>query len=73
MVTPNRLVPESLAEGFRTAQAKLLPHSEFVAAFERSGYRSEMIRAREVADSKQLVSTLFRRTDAYGLDQSRLH
>lgn len=71
-VTPNRRVPDSLVEGFRTAQPKLLPHAEFVAAFERSGYTPETTRARDVADSKQLVSTVFRKADAYEFDRSRL-
>jgi hypothetical protein len=58
-VTPGRCVPESIAAAVRFAHPTLISHTELQHAFEQRGYRSEVTRARDVADGKRLVSTLF--------------
>ncbi len=58
-VTPGRQIPASMAAAVQIAQPKLVPHDELVRAFAARGYRCALTRAREVADGKRLVSTLF--------------
>jgi hypothetical protein len=58
-VTPGRRVPASIAAAFQIAQPELVPHKELLSAFEAGGYRCASTCAREVADGKRLVSTLF--------------
>jgi len=58
-VTPGRRIPASVAAAFHIAQPELVPHRELLSAFEVRGYRCASTCAREVADGKRLVSTLF--------------
>jgi hypothetical protein len=58
-VTPGRRIPVSLAAAVQIAQPKLVPHDELLSAFEARGYRCARTFAREVADGKRLVSTLW--------------
>lgn len=62
-VTPGRCIPGSIASAVRIAHPRLISHSELLDAFEGQGYTSAVTRAREVADKKRLVSTLFIRPD----------
>jgi hypothetical protein len=58
-VTPGRRVPASIAAAVQMAQPQLVPHKELLGAFGARGYRCAITNAREVADGKRLVSTLF--------------
>jgi len=58
-VTPGRRVPPSIARAVETARVTLIPHDELLAAFEACDYKPRDTRAREVADGKRLVATLF--------------
>ena len=60
-VTPGRRIPGSIAAAIQIAQPQLVPHHELLSAFEASGYRAAVTRAREVADGKRLIATLFRK------------
>jgi hypothetical protein len=57
-VTPGRRIPASLA-ALQIAQPKLVPYDELLSAFETRGYRCARTYAREVADGKRLISTLW--------------
>jgi hypothetical protein len=58
-VTPGRRIPASIAAAVQMAQPELVPRKELLRAFEARGYRCAITNAREVADGKRLVSTLF--------------
>jgi hypothetical protein len=58
-VTPGRHVLASIAEAVQMAQPKLVPYKELLSAFEARGYRCTITDAREVADGKRLVASLF--------------
>jgi hypothetical protein len=58
-VTPGRRIPASMAAAVQIAQPKLVPHDELLSAFEARGYHCARTYAREVADGKRLISTLF--------------
>jgi hypothetical protein len=58
-VTPGRSIPVSIAAAVQIAQPKLVPHDQLLRAFEARGYGCVLTHAREVADGKRLVSTLF--------------
>jgi hypothetical protein len=48
-----------MAAAVQIAQPKLVPHDQLVSALEARGFRCALTCAREVADGKRLVSTLF--------------
>lgn len=62
-VTPGRRIPSSMAAAVRIAHPKLISHTELLHAFDHQGYKGTVARAREVADGKRLISTLFLRRD----------
>ncbi len=58
-VTPGRRIPASIAAAVQIAQPKFVPYDELLTAFEAKGYCRILMSARQVADQKCLVSTLF--------------
>lgn len=58
-VTPGRRIPASLAAAVQIAKPKLVPGDELLRAFAARGYSCARTHAREVADGKRLVATLF--------------
>jgi hypothetical protein len=58
-VTPGRPIPPSLAKAVEIAHATLVPQDELRAAFDAHSYHCKASYAREVADGKRLIATLF--------------
>ncbi|HZS54147.1 MAG TPA: class I SAM-dependent methyltransferase [Bryobacteraceae bacterium] len=57
-ITPGRRIPPSMAAAAKIAQPKLVPQDEMLRALETRGYHRVFSNYEEVADAKQLVSTL---------------